>query len=205
MGTKVQKGQKVKVNGKLISKVEEMIYIVLNKPVGITCTTEHKVRGNIVDFVNHEKRIFPVGRLDKDSEGLIILTNDGDIVNKILRAGNNHEKEYIVKVDKPINDEFVKKMRNGVKILGQVTKKCYVKKEGPNTFRIILTQGLNRQIRRMCEVLGYNVTKLKRIRIMNINLGELKKGQWRDLTVRELKGLNNLIVDSGKTKEVDEE
>ena len=178
MGTKVQKGQKVKVNGKLISKVEEMIYIVLNKPVGITCTTEHKVRGNIVDFVNHEKRIFPVGRLDKDSEGLIILTNDGDIVNKILRAGNNHEKEY---------------------------KKCYVKKEGPNTFRIILTQGLNRQIRRMCEVLGYNVTKLKRIRIMNINLGELKKGQWRDLTVRELKGLNNLIVDSGKTKEVDEE
>ena len=199
MGTKVQKGQKVKVNGKLISKVEEMIYIVLNKPVGITCTTEHKVRGNIVDFVNHEKRIFPVGRLDKDSEGLIILTNDGDIVNKILRAGNNHEKEYIVKVDKPINDEFVKKMRNGVKILGQVTKKCYVKKEGPNTFRIILTQGLNRQIRRMCEVLGYNVTKLKRIRIMNINLGELKKGQWRDLTVRELKGLNNLIVDSGKT------
>ena len=200
----MQKGQKVRVNGKLISKVEEMVYIVLNKPVGITCTTEHKVRGNIVDFVNHEKRIFPVGRLDKDSEGLIILTNDGDIVNKILRAGNNHEKEYIVKVDKPINDEFVKRMSNGVRILGQVTKKCYVKKEGPNTFRIILTQGLNRQIRRMCEALGYNVTKLKRIRIMNINLGELKKGQWRDLTVRELKGLNNLIMNSGKTKEVDE-
>ena len=124
MGTKVQKGQKVRVNGKLISKVEEMVYIVLNKPVGITCTTEHKVRGNIVDFVNHEKRIFPVGRLDKDSEGLIILTNDGDIVNKILRAGNNHEKEYIVKVDKPMNDEFVKRMSNGVRILGQVTKKC---------------------------------------------------------------------------------
>ena len=200
----MQKGQKVRVNGKLISKVEEMVYIVLNKPVGITCTTEHKVRGNIVDFVNHEKRIFPVGRLDKDSEGLIILTNDGDIVNKILRAGNNHEKEYIVKVDKPINDEFVKRMSNGVRILGQVTKKCYVKKEGPNTFRIILTQGLNRQIRRMCEALGYNVTKLKRISIMNINLGDLKKGQWRDLTVRELKGLNNLIVNSGKTKEVDE-
>ena len=204
MGVSLQKGQKVRVNGKLISKVEEMVYIVLNKPVGITCTTEHKVRGNIVDFVNHEKRIFPVGRLDKDSEGLIILTNDGDIVNKILRAGNNHEKEYIVKVDKPINDEFVKRMSNGVRILGQVTKKCYVKKEGPNTFRIILTQGLNRQIRRMCEALGYNVTKLKRIRIMNINLGELKKGQWRDLTVRELKGLNNLIMNSGKTKEVDE-
>ena len=203
-GQWVEEEDEIFLDGQKV-KSKDKVYIVLNKPVGITCTTEHKVRGNIVDFVNHEKRIFPVGRLDKDSEGLIILTNDGDIVNKILRAGNNHEKEYIVKVDKPINDEFVKKMRNGVKILGQVTKKCYVKKEGPNTFRIILTQGLNRQIRRMCEVLGYNVTKLKRIRIMNINLGELKKGQWRDLTVRELKGLNNLIVDSGKTKEVDEE
>ena len=202
-GQWVEEYDEILLDGERV-KLREKIYIALNKPVGITCTTEHKVRGNIVDFVNHEKRIFPVGRLDKDSEGLIILTNDGDIVNKILRAGNNHEKEYIVKVDKPINDEFVKKMRNGVKILGQVTKKCYVKKEGPNTFRIILTQGLNRQIRRMCEVLGYNVTKLKRIRIMNINLGELKKGQWRDLTVRELKGLNNLIMNSGKTKEVDE-
>ena len=205
MGTKVQKGQKVRVNGKLISKVEEMVYIVLNKPVGITCTTEHKVRGNIVDFVNHEKRIFPVGRLDKDSEGLIILTNDGDIVNKILRAGNNHEKEYIVTVNKPINEEFVRRMSNGIRILGQVTKKCYVKKEGNNTFRIILTQGLNRQIRRMCEALGYEVVKLKRVRIMNINLGELKIGKWRDLTYKELKELNSLISTSGKTKEVDEE
>ena len=203
-GQWVEEEDEIFLDGQKV-KSKDKVYIVLNKPVGITCTTEHKVRGNIVDFVNHEKRIFPVGRLDKDSEGLIILTNDGDIVNKILRAGNNHEKEYIVKVDRPIDDEFVKKMRSGVKILGQVTKKCYVKKEGPNTFRIILTQGLNRQIRRMCEALGYNVTKLKRIRIMNINLGELKKGQWRDLTVRELKGLNNLIVDSGKTKEVDEE
>lgn len=205
MGTKVSKGQIVKVNGKLISKEEDLVYIVLNKPVGITCTTEHKVKGNIVDFVNHKKRIFPIGRLDKDSQGLILMTNDGDIVNKILRAGNNHEKEYIVTVNKPINEEFVKRMSNGIKILGQVTKKCYVKKEGNNTFRIILTQGLNRQIRRMCEALGYEVVKLKRIRIMNINLGELRMGEWRDLTYKELKGLNNLISTSGKTKEVDEE
>ena len=205
MGTKVSKGQSVKVNGKLISKEEDLVYIVLNKPVGITCTTEHKVKGNIVDFVNHKKRIFPIGRLDKDSQGLILMTNDGDIVNKILRAGNNHEKEYIVTVNKPINEEFVRRMSNGIKILGQVTKKCYVKKEGNNTFRIILTQGLNRQIRRMCEALGYEVVKLKRIRIMNINLGELRIGEWRDLTYKELKGLNNLISTSGKTKEVDEE
>ena len=205
MGTKVSKGQKVKVNVKLISKDEDLVYIVLNKPVGITCTTEHKVKGNIVDFVNHRKRIFPIGRLDKDSQGLILMTNDGDIVNKILRAGNNHEKEYIVTVNKPINEEFVKRMSNGIRILGQVTKKCYVKKEGNNTFRIILTQGLNRQIRRMCEALGYEVVKLKRIRIMNINLGELRIGEWRDLTYKELKGLNNLISTSGKTKEVDEE
>lgn len=205
MGTKVSKGQIVKVNGKLISKEEDLVYIVLNKPVGITCTTEHKVKGNIVDFVNHKKRIFPIGRLDKDSQGLILMTNDGDIVNKILRAGNNHEKEYIVTVNKPINEEFVRRMSNGIKILGQVTKKCYVKKEGNNTFRIILTQGLNRQIRRMCEALGYEVVKLKRIRIMNINLGELRMGEWRDLTYKELKGLNNLISTSGKTKEVYEE
>ena len=205
MGTKVAKGQVVKVNGKLISKEEELVYIALNKPVGITCTTEHKVKGNIVDFVNHEKRIFPIGRLDKDSQGLILLTNDGDIVNKILRAGNNHEKEYIVTVNKPINEEFVRRMSNGIRILGQVTKKCYVKKEGNNTFRIILTQGLNRQIRRMCEALGYEVVKLKRVRIMNINLGELKIGKWRDLTYKELKELNSLISTSGKTKEVDEE
>lgn len=205
MGTKVSNGQKVKVNGKLISKDEDLVYIVLNKPVGITCTTEHKVKGNIVDFVNHKKRIFPIGRLDKDSQGLILMTNDGDIVNKILRAGNNHEKEYIVTVNRPINEEFVQRMGNGIRILGQVTKKCYVKKEGNNTFRIILTQGLNRQIRRMCEALGYEVVKLKRIRIMNINLGDLRIGEWRDLTYKELKGLNNLISTSGKTKEVDEE
>ena len=203
-GIKVSKGQVVKLDGKSISKEEEMIYIALNKPVGITCTTDRNIKGNIVDFVNHEKRIFHIGRLDKDSEGLILLTNDGDIVNKILRAGNNHDKEYIVTVNKPINDEFVKKMSNGIRILGQVTKKCYVKKEGNNTFRIILTQGLNRQIRRMCESLGYEVVKLKRIRIMNINLSDLKIGKWRELTYNELKGLNELILTSGKTKDVDQ-
>lgn len=198
MGTKVSKGQIVKVDGKKISKEEELVYIALNKPVGITCTTEHKVKGNIVDFVGHDKRIFPIGRLDKDSQGLILLTNDGDIVNKILRAGNNHEKEYIVTVNKPINAEFVRKMSSGVRILGTITNECYVKQEGTRTFRIILTQGMNRQIRRMCEACGYEVTKLKRIRIMNINLGDLKIGKWRDLTVRELKDLNNLIKDSQK-------
>lgn len=204
MGTKVSKGQVVKVSGKKISKEEELVYIALNKPVGITCTTEKKVRGNIVDFVGHSKRIFPIGRLDKDSQGLILLTNDGDIVNKILRAGNNHEKEYIVTVDKKITDEFIKKMSSGVKILGTITKECFVRKENDYTFRIILTQGMNRQIRRMSEALGYEVKKLKRIRIMNINLGDLKIGEWRDLSRKELIGLNDLIQGSKKTKEVDE-
>lgn len=204
MGTKVKEGANVKVDGKPIKKVEELVYIALNKPVGITCTTEKKVRGNIVDFVNHEKRIFPIGRLDKDSQGLILLTNDGDVVNKILRAGNNHEKEYIVTVDKPIDNKFINDMSNGVRILGTITKKCIVKKINERTFKIILTQGMNRQIRRMCEALGYNVTKLNRIRIMNIKLGNLKMGSWRNLTDNELKQLNSLIQTSGKTKEVDE-
>lgn len=201
MGVKVSKGQVVKVNGRVVSKEEELVYIVLNKPVGITCTTEKKIKGNIIDFVNHNKRIFPIGRLDKDSQGLIILTNDGDIVNKILRAGNNHQKEYIVTVNRNITDEFIKRMGSGVKILGTVTKECFVKKEGDRTFRIILTQGMNRQIRRMSEALGYEVTKLKRIRIMNMNLGDLKIGQWRDLSKKELKELNELIHDSKKIKE----
>ena len=197
-GIKVSKGQVVKLDGKSISKEEEMIYIALNKPVGITCTTDRNIKGNIVDFVSHEKRIFHIGRLDKDSEGLILLTNDGDIVNKILRAGNNHDKEYIVTVNKPINDEFIKRMGNGIKILGKITKKCLVNKEGEKTFRIILTEGMNRQIRRMYEALGYKVTKLKRIRIMNIKLGKLKIGEWRNLTNEELKGLNELIKNSNK-------
>jgi 23S rRNA pseudouridine2604 synthase len=200
-GTKVKLGQKVYLDNKLIKNEEDLVYIALNKPIGITCTTESKVRGNIVDFVKHKKRIFPIGRLDKPSQGLIFLTNDGDIVNKILRAGNNHEKEYIVTVDKPVSNEFIKKMGNGIPILDTITKKCFIKKEGKYVFRIILTQGLNRQIRRMCEYLGYSVTKLERIRIMNVNLGDLKVGEWRNLTAKELKEINNLIGESVKTQE----
>ncbi|MDK0618560.1 23S rRNA pseudouridine(2604) synthase RluF [Clostridium perfringens] len=200
-GMKVSKGQSVSIDGKPLKVENELVYIALNKPVGITCTTESKIKGNIVDFINHEKRIFPIGRLDKDSQGLIFMTNDGDIVNKILRAGNNHEKEYIVTVNKPITDEFVKGMSNGVPILGTVTKKCLVKKESKNSFRIILTQGLNRQIRRMCEYFGYEVKKLERIRIMNVSLGNLKMGSWRYLTKKELDEINRLTENSSKTEE----
>ncbi|MDG6883366.1 Ribosomal large subunit pseudouridine synthase F [Clostridium perfringens] len=200
-GIKVSKGQSVFIDGKPLKVENELVYIVLNKPVGITCTTESKIKGNIVDFINHEKRIFPIGRLDKDSQGLIFMTNDGDIVNKILRAGNNHEKEYIVTVNKPITDEFIKGMSNGVPILGTVTKKCLVKKESKNSFRIILTQGLNRQIRRMCEYFGYEVKKLERIRIMNVSLGNLKIGSWRYLTKKELAEINRLTENSSKTEE----
>jgi len=200
-GSKVTSKDEVRLNGKLLTKREEFVYIALNKPVGITCTTEHKVKGNIVDFINYGKRIFPIGRLDKDSEGLILLTNDGDIVNKILRAGNNHDKEYIVTVDKPITTDFIVGMSKGVEILGTVTKPCIIKKEGKYVFRIILTQGLNRQIRRMCEVFGYKVLKLKRIRIMNIPLQDLPVGSWRHLSKQELETLNNLISISVKTEE----
>ncbi|EGT5617903.1 23S rRNA pseudouridine(2604) synthase RluF [Clostridium perfringens] len=200
-GMKVSNGQSVSIDGKPLKVENELVYIALNKPVGITCTTESKIKGNIVDFINHEKRIFPIGRLDKDSQGLIFMTNDGDIVNKILRAGNNHEKEYIVTVNKPITDEFVKGMSNGVPILGTVTKKCLVKKESKNSFRIILTQGLNRQIRRMCEYFGYDVKKLERIRIMNVSLGNLKMGSWRYLTKKELAEINRLTENSSKTEE----
>lgn len=171
------------------------IYIALNKPVGITCTTEHDVPGNIVDFVGHEERIFPIGRLDKDSQGLILLTNDGDIVNKILRSENNHEKEYIVTVNQKITDDFIHNMANGVEILGQKTKPCQVTKINNRMFRIILTQGLNRQIRRMCHVFGYEVVKLERIRIMNIHLRDLKLGSWRYLTNEEITTLKQLIGD----------
>jgi len=200
-GMKVSKGQSVSIDGKPLKVENELVYIALNKPVGITCTTESKIKGNIVDFINHEKRIFPIGRLDKDSQGLIFMTNDGDIVNKILRAGNNHEKEYIVTVNKPITHEFIKGMSNGVPILGTVTKKCLVKKESKNSFRIILTQGLNRQIRRMCEYFGYEVKKLERIRIMNVSLGNLKIGSWRYLTKKELAEINKLTENSSKTEE----
>lgn len=205
MGDKVSPNDKVYVNNKLISSTEDFVYLALNKPVGITCTTEHKIRGNIVDFIGHEKRIFPIGRLDKDSQGLIFLTNDGDIVNKILRAGNNHEKEYIVTVNKPITPEFIQKMSSGVPILDTVTKKCIVKREGKYVFRIILTQGLNRQIRRMCSYLGYEVTKLERIRIMNVSLGKLPIGKWRYLSAKELETINELTRESVKTKEASEE
>lgn len=198
MGTKVKKGNIVKVDGKNISNNEELVYIVLNKPVGITCTTERNIKGNIVDFIGHKKRIFPIGRLDKDSEGLIFLTNDGDIVNKILRSGNNHDKEYVVTVNKSITKEFIDKMSSGVKILDTTTKKCTVEKLNNKSFKIILTEGLNRQIRRMCETCGYDAISLRRVRIMNVSLDNLKVGQWRYMTTQELKSLNNLIQESKK-------
>ena len=200
MGTKVSDEDQIFVDGISIRKTEEEhVYIALNKPVGIVCTTDTKrEKHNIVDFVNHPKRIFPIGRLDKPSEGLILLTSDGDIVNKILRSRNNHGKEYIVRVDKPITPRFLDKMRNGVPILGTVTKKCEVEQIDTLSFRIVLTQGLNRQIRRMCEFLGYEVKKLKRIRIMNIKL-DIPLGKWRDLTAEELQELNLLLEDSEKT------
>lgn len=185
IGDQVNLGDEVLVNGQLIRLARNNVYIALNKPVGITCTTEKNVKGNIIDLVNHPLRIFNIGRLDKDSDGLILLTNDGDIVNEILRAENNHEKEYIVSVDKPITPEFIEKMSKGVRILGTKTLPCKVEQLSKYEFKIILTQGLNRQIRRMCEALGYEVYRLQRIRIMNINLGHLPVGQWRDLTKKE--------------------
>lgn len=202
MGTKIHAGDEVRVDGKLISPPkEEFIYIAFNKPVGIVCTTDDRFeKNNIIDFINHPKRIFPIGRLDKPSEGLIFLTNDGDIVNKILRARNNHEKEYLVTVNKPINQEFVHRMSNGIPILDTVTRKCKVRQTGPSSFSIILTQGLNRQIRRMCEYLGFNVVRLKRIRIMNIVL-DVPVGEWRYLTEKELMTINEMVADSAKTFE----
>ena len=181
----VKPGDEVMVNGQRIRLARNNVYLALNKPVGITCTTEKNVKGNIVDLVNHPLRVFNIGRLDKDSDGLILLTNDGDIVNKILRAENNHEKEYIVSVDKPITPEFVEKMSKGVRILGTKTLPCKVEQLSKYEFKTILTQGLNRQIRRMCEALGYEVYRLQRVRIMNIHLGNLPVGQWRDLTKKE--------------------
>lgn len=195
---KVKPGDTVLVNGMIIEpkQKEEHIYIALNKPVGVTSTTEEGVRDNIVQFVNHTSRIFPIGRLDKDSQGLIFLTSNGDIVNKILRAANNHEKEYLVTVDKPITDEFIEKMGNGVPILGEVTRKCKVSKESTFVFRIILVQGLNRQIRRMCEHFKYEVTKLERIRIMNVHLTGIPLGEWRELSKPELDVIMKLVAQS---------
>ena len=198
IGDQVYPGDIVHVNGNALEPMEKSqhIYIVLNKPVGITSTTELSDRSNIVDFVNHSRRIFPVGRLDKDSQGLIFLTSDGDIVNKILRASNNHEKEYVVTVNKPMTEEFLTGMSAGVPILGQRTKKCFIQKETPTIFRIVLVQGLNRQIRRMCEYFGYEVVKLERVRIMNVTLKGLPQGDWRDLTQDELNGILKAIEKS---------
>lgn len=198
IGDQVKAGDVVRVNGQIIEPYEEedLIFIALNKPVGIVSTTEKAERDNIVDYVAHSVRIFPIGRLDKDSQGLIFLTNNGDLVNKILRAGNNHEKEYIVTVNRPVTDEFIQGMSQGVPILGTRTKKCQVFKESPNSFRIILVQGLNRQIRRMAEYFGYEVTRLERIRIMNVDLKGLPVGEWRDLTEKELKVLFEAIADT---------
>jgi 23S rRNA pseudouridine2604 synthase len=200
LGTKIKESDVVKVDGELITGAKEKpVYLAFNKPVGIVCTTDTRVeKDNIIDFINYPTRIFPIGRLDKPSEGLIFLTNDGDIVNKILRARNHHEKEYLVTVNKPITTEFISKMENGVPILDTVTRKCRVEKIAEKQFKIILTQGLNRQIRRMCEHLDYRVRKLKRVRIMNVQL-DVPIGKWRDLTPAELREINQLVSDSSKT------
>jgi len=203
MGTKISDEDEVSVNGKVVhrAKKKKMVYIAFNKPVGIVCTTDQmREKNNIIDYINYPTRIFPIGRLDKPSEGLIFLTNDGDIVNKILRARNNHEKEYEVTVSKPITKEFIEAMGNGVPILDTVTRKCFVKQTDKKKFKIILTQGLNRQIRRMCEHLEYDVRKLKRVRIMNINL-DIPVGEYRDFTASELNQINQSVENSIKTFE----
>ena len=202
LGTKITAGDQVSVDGKVVSKKEEdFVYIAFNKPVGIVCTTDtQKEKKNIIDYINHPKRIFPIGRLDKPSEGLIFLTNDGDIVNKILRARNHHEKEYIVTVNKPITPEFITKMSNGIPILDTVTRKCEVTPIDKFTFKIILTQGLNRQIRRMCEFLNYDVKRLRRVRIMNVKL-DMPVGKWRDLTAKELEEIQKMVADSSKVSD----
>jgi len=192
-GNRVFDGDNVTIDNKPLKRKPRPIYIALNKPPGITCTTDLKDRDNIISFVNHKQRIFPIGRLDKPSSGLILLTNDGDIVNKILRVENQHEKEYIVTVNRVITNNFIARMSSGIPILGTMTKKCKVKRLGNQKFSIILTQGLNRQIRRMCEHLGYNVMTLKRIRIMHLDIGNLKLGRWRNLTVKEISLLQEKV------------
>lgn len=198
LGLKVTSDDIIKVKGKTITKQVGNIYLAFNKPIGITCTTDTHIKDNIISFLNYPERIFPIGRLDKPSEGLIFLTNDGDIVNKILRSRNNHEKEYIVRVNKRISSDFIRKMSNGIPVLDSITKKCKVWKISDFTFKIVLTQGLNRQIRRMCEYLGYDVRSLKRLRIMNISLGDLKVGSYRSFSKNELQELLNLCEDSTK-------
>ena len=201
MGDRVGPQDQVKVRGKPLRQKPRAVYLAYHKPTGITCTTERELAGNIVDAVNYRERIFPIGRLDKPSEGLIFLTNDGDIVNKILRAGNAHEKEYIVTVDKNIDARFLTRMASGVPILDTVTQPCKIRQLSANSFNIVLTQGLNRQIRRMTEFLGYEVTRLKRVRIMNIRLGDLKPGQWREMNSDEMAQIETLLAGSSKTEE----
>ena len=202
-GNRVTENDLVFIDGEPLKKKTAPVYIMFNKPKGITCTTDLKDKTNIIDFINYKSRIFPIGRLDKFSEGLIFLTNDGDIVNKILRAGNMHEKEYVVTTDKSLTPDFINKMRNGVKILGTITNKCFVKQEGDKRFTIILTQGLNRQIRRMCAALGYKVTSLKRVRIMNITLSGLAPGKWRNFTAEEIAAINKMVAHSSKTADTE--
>lgn len=200
LGTKVSVDDDVRIDGNPINKKEAAIYIAFNKPAGIICTTERDIKHNIIDYINYPTRIFPIGRLDRASEGLIFLTNDGDIVNKILRAGNNHEKEYLVTVDKSITETFIRRMGNGIPILETVTKKCFVEQTGKFQFRIILTQGMNRQIRKMCSFLEYEVKSLRRFRIMNITLEGLKEGGWREFTKQEIETVEKFISNSSKTE-----
>lgn len=202
-GMKITPGQEVRVDQKLVKPEEEMIVLAVNKPRGIVCTEEKREPDNIIRFLNYPTRITYAGRLDKDSEGLLLMTNNGDIINKMMRAGNYHEKEYLVTVDKPVTEEFLQHMARGVPILDTVTRPCQVKKEGKKTFRIVLTQGLNRQIRRMCEALGYKVVTLKRVRIMQIRLGDLKPGQYRSLTEQELASLDRMLEHSSNMPERD--
>ncbi len=201
LGTKVTANDTISVNGTVITKEVENIYLAFHKPVGITCTTERHVKGNIIDYINYPERIFPIGRLDKPSEGLIFMTNDGDIVNKILRSKNSHEKEYIVTVNRKITPDFIQRMGNGIPILETVTDKCKVSKINDTTFNIVLKQGLNRQIRRMCDYLGYEVKTLKRVRIMNISLKGIKKGEYRSFSAEELQEIQHSIAHSSKTEE----
>jgi 23S rRNA pseudouridine2604 synthase len=201
LGNRVREGDEVTLKGDALQPKAKPVYIALNKPVGIVCTTDGKESKNIVRYLNYGQRLFPIGRLDKPSEGLIFLTNDGDIVNKILRAGNNHQKEYIVDVDQDIDEDFVRRMSEGLPILGTMTKKCRVEKLGKRSFKIVLTEGLNRQIRRMTTYLGYEVTRLQRSRIMNVSLEGIKYGEWRELTSDEVSGLMTLVASSSKTEE----
>lgn len=199
LGMQIEEGQEILVNGKEIRREEKKVLLLFHKPRGIECTANPKIKNNVISYIDYPIRIYYIGRLDKDSEGLLLLTNQGELVNKIMRAGNCHEKEYLVTVDKPVTDDFVRKMSCGVPVLGTVTRKCHVEKTDERAFCIILTQGLNRQIRRMCEYLGYRVKRLKRVRVMNLELGSLPVGQYREATIKEQENLKNLIRDSSET------